>query len=299
MGLTDVPGGASISGLYAVLFGTGFFLTRRKPLMMTISTASMALGMMVLYLAQVRAVLVMTGIAVLVVAAILVWRRDAPRLLTLGAAVALVVLGGYAAAMSLAGPSVSRRVASLVRERPGAVYYSNRGHFFEDAVFRQLPQEPLGAGLGHWGMMASYFGGAPQAAGPVPTKSYWVEIQWAGWIVDGGAPLVLLYLAALWSAIWMAWKVARSPPPPGGPELPFWGAVVLAHGVGALALTFSYPIFLSQAGMEFWLLNAALFAAARHARQRALALEAEEPAPTPVPVEWHHAPERVSDGTER
>ena len=33
----------------------------------------------------------------------------------------------------------------------------------------------------------------------------------------------------------------------------------------ALALTFSYPIFLSQAGMEFWLLNATLFAAARHA----------------------------------
>ncbi len=41
--------------------------------------------------------------------------------------------------------------------------------------------------------------------------------------------------------------------------------------MGATALTFSYPIFLSQSGMEFWLLNATLFAAARHARQQAAA----------------------------
>ncbi len=294
MGLTDVPGGASISGLYAVLFGTGFFLTRRNPWMMALATGSMALGMMVLYLAQVRAVLVMTGIAVLVVGGILAWRGDAARLLTLAGAVVLVALGGYAAAMSLAGPSVSRRMASLVRERPGAVYYSNRGHFFEEAVTRQLPEAPFGAGLGHWGMMASYFGGAPQD-GPLPAKSYWVEIQWAGWIVDGGAPLVLLYLFALAAALWMAWKVARSPPPRGSREIPFWGAVVLAHGVGALALTFSYPIFLSQAGMEFWLLNAALFAAARHARQRARLLEAEEAAEAPRFGEWPGAAERVSE----
>jgi len=301
MGLTDIPGGASISGLYAVLFGTGFFLTRRKPWMMALATGSMAVGMMVLYLSQVRAVLVMTGIAVLVVSAILAWRGDAARLLTLAGAVALVALGGYAAAMSLAGPSVSRRMASLVRDRPGAVYYDNRGRFFEDALLRQLPEAPFGAGLGHWGMMASYFGGE-QPTGPLPAKSYWVEIQWAGWIVDGGAPLVLLYLFALVAALWMAWKVARSPPPRGSAELPFWGAVVLAHGVGALALTFSYPIFLSQAGMEFWLLNAALFAAARHARQRARLLDAEEAAEAveaPAFAEWPGAAERMAERSER
>ncbi|HEU4456782.1 MAG TPA: hypothetical protein VFR81_27185 [Longimicrobium sp.] len=292
MGLTDVPGGASISGLYAVLFGTGFFLTRRNPWMMALATGSMALGMMVLYLSQVRAVLVMTGIAVVVVAGILAWRQDAPRLLTLAAAVGVVALGGYAAAMSLAGPSVARRMATLVRDRPGAVYYNNRGRFFEEAILRQLPEAPFGSGLGHWGMMASYFGGGEPSNGILPAKSYWVEIQWAGWIVDGGAPLLLLYLFALVAALWMAWKVARSPPPRGAPELPFWGAVVLAHGVGALALTFSYPIFLSQAGMEFWLLNAALFAAARHARQRARMLEAEEAeeaAEAPAPATWPEA----------
>jgi hypothetical protein len=265
MGLTDIPGGASISGLYAVLFGTGFFLTRRNPWMMALSAFTMALGMTCLYLSQVRAVLVMTGIAVTVVAAILAWRRDIPRLGTLAGAFTAIAVAGYTFAMALAGPSVARRVATLTAERPGAVYYHERGHFFLDALTRQLPQAPFGSGLGHWGMMATYFGNGQGD----PSKAVWVEIQWAGWIVDGGAPLAILYCAALLVAIWTAWRVARAKPPEGAPDLPFWGAIVLAHGIGAFALTFSYPIFLSQPGMEFWLLNAALFAAARHARREA------------------------------
>ena len=61
------------------------------------------------------------------------------------------------------------------------------------------------------------------------------------------------------------------PPSPEAHDLPFWGAIVLAYSIGATALTFSYPIFLSQSGMEFWLLNATLFAAARHAGWQARA----------------------------
>jgi hypothetical protein len=273
MGLTDIPGGASISGLYAVLFGTGFFLTRRTPWMMAASALTMVLGMTCLYLSQVRAVLVMTGIAVVVVATILAWRKDFARLGTLAGAALVVAVGGYTAAMSMAGPAVAKRVATLTASRPGTVYYNERGHFFFDAVTKTLPEAPFGSGLGHWGMMATYFG-----KGGDPARSVWVEIQWAGWIVDGGAPLALLYCAALLSAIWCAWKIARSRPTESAPDLPFWGVIVLAHGVGALALTFSYPIFLSQPGMEFWLLNAALFAAARQARRQVRAPVESRPA---------------------
>ena len=39
--------------------------------------------------------------------------------------------------------------------------------------------------------------------------------------------------------------------------------MVLAYSVGLTALTFSYPVFIGQPGMEFWLLNAALVGAAR------------------------------------
>jgi hypothetical protein len=264
MGLTDVPGGASISGLYAVLLGVGFFLTRRTPGMMAISLASIGLGVACLYLSQVRALVVMTGISLVAVSGILIWRRDVRRLSTLVFGVALMVGIGFVAARGMAGAEAGARMSTLVRSPPSQVYYDNRGRFLEDAIFKTLPRAPFGEGLGHWGMTATYFGGGR------PGKNVWVEIQWAGWIVDGGAPLLLTYLLTLGLTLWSAWRIARAPPPSAeAHDLPFWGAIVLAYSVGATALTFSYPIFLSQSGMEFWLLNATLFAAARHARQQA------------------------------
>jgi hypothetical protein len=264
MGLTDMPGGAAISGLYAVLLGVGFFLTRRTPFMMAASLASVGIGVACLYLSQVRALVVMTGISLIAVGAVLVWRRDVKRLSTLVIGVAVMVVIGYVAARGMAGADVARKMGTLVRQPASRVYYENRGHFLEDAVFKTLPNAPFGEGLGHWGMTATYFGGA------APAKPVWVEIQWAAWIVDGGAPLLITYLLALATALLAAWRIARAPPPtPDAHDLPFWGAIVLAYSIGAAALTFSYPIFLSQSGMEFWLLNATLFAAARHARQAA------------------------------
>jgi len=212
----------------------------------------------------------MTGIALVAVGAVLLFRRDVKRLSMLMVGVLGVVVIGYTAAVNMAGAAVAQRMATLVANKPGQVYYANRGRFLEDALTKTLPNAPMGEGLGHWGMTSSYFGGsAPE------TKNIWVEIQWAGWIVDGGAPFLLLYLATLAVALWTGWQIARSrPPSPEAADLPFWGAIVLAYSIGATALTFSYPIFLSQSGMEFWLLNATLFAAARHARLSAAAARA-------------------------
>lgn len=256
MGLTDMPGGAGISGLYAVLFGMGFFLTRRRPAMIALALASMGTGMACLYLSQVRALVVMTGVSILAITGILMWRRDIRRLTSLGVALAVVAVVGYTAATSLSGASVQRRMATLVQQRPGDLYYANRGRFLEETFVTLAPQYPFGAGLGRWGMMASYFAQGSTAA-PI-----WVEIQWTGWIVDGGIPLTLAYLAAILLALATAWRVARTRAGPQARDLPFWGAVVLAYSIGALALTFSYPLFLGQTGMEFWLLNATLAAAA-------------------------------------
>ena len=264
MGLTDVPGGAAISGLYAVLLGVGFFLTRRTAGVMAASLASVGLGVACLYLSQIRALVVMTGISLVAVAGILLWRRDVRRLSTLGLSLAVMVAIGYLVGRNMAGSDVTNRMATLVRNRPGQIYYENRGRFLEDAIFKTLPDAPLGEGLGHWGMTATYFGGG------TPGKNLWVEIQWAGWIVDGGAPLLVTYLLAVGIALLAAWRIARARAPSReARDLPFWAAIVLAYSLGAAALTFSYPIFLSQSGMEFWLLNALLFAAARHARQAA------------------------------
>ena len=263
MGLYDVPGAAAVSAMYAILLGTGFLLTRRGIGMWALAAGSMTLGMTCMYLSQVRSALVMTGISLVALAAILAARREVGRLARLAAVVVGIVVIGYSAAQSLAGPQVTRRLSTLVAGRPGQVYYQNRGAFLEDVFTKLVPEYPLGGGLGHWGMMASYFGRPEDAS-----RSVWVEIQWAGWVVDGGLPLMLVYPAAIVVAILTAWSVSRRARKAGNPELSFWAAVVLAYSVGLFALTFSYPVFIGQPGMEFWLLNAALFGAARSLKPR-------------------------------
>jgi hypothetical protein len=263
MGLTDMPGGAAASGLYAVLLGAGFFLTRRRPLVLAASLSSVGLGVACLYLSQVRAVMVMTAISLIGMAFVLAWRRDFRRLAWMGAGIGGMMFAGWTAAVSLAGPAVTKRVATLTQAAPTTVYYDNRGRFLEDALLEALPRAPLGEGLGHWGMIATYFGGG----GSVEAKPIWVEIMWAAWIVDGGLPLLLAYLAAIGVTLVTTLRIARAPPLSAATgDLPFWAGIVAAYSIGAFALTFSYPFFISQSGMEFWLLNAALFAAYRHAR---------------------------------
>ena len=62
-----------------------------------------------------------------------------------------------------------------------------------------------------------------------------------------------------------------------------WATLILAYDVGAVANTFSYPLFIGQGGMEFWLLNAALFGAAAY-QARAARRPAPRPARAPAPA---------------
>jgi len=68
-----------------------------------------------------------------------------------------------------------------------------------------------------------------------------------------------------------AWKVAlsRVGARAGGGEIGAWAALLFAYDVAALAMTFGSPIFMSQAGLEFWLLNGCLCAAWWGQRERA------------------------------
>ena len=57
-------------------------------------------------------------------------------------------------------------------------------------TFNELLFEyPLGAGLGRWGMAAGYFGSSRELATPV-----WAEIQFTGWMIDGGVLMIALYV---------------------------------------------------------------------------------------------------------
>ena len=160
-------------------------------------------------------------------------------------------------AASVGGDAVTDRLATLVDANPQDVYNSNRGFFLENTITELLPRYPLGAGLGRWGMMTSYFGFSSDAE----RAPIWVEIQWTGWLLDGGLPLVISYFSAIFVALWLSFQVARRRVGAAIDGLWMWGIILVGYDLGALALTFNYPLFIGTLGLDFWVLNACLFAA--------------------------------------
>jgi hypothetical protein len=252
MGLTDTPGGAAASGLFAALLGIGVVLARPFRFAPAMGFLSMTMGMACLYLSQIRAALVMLGICFFVVVVILgVSGRISRAFWSVSFGVVVVIIG-FNLAFDVAGDTVTSRLSSLTQSDPTTVYQNNRGFMLEDAFLNVLPKYPLGAGLGHWGMMNVYFGSPDDYIG--------AEIQWVGWMLDGGIPLMVVYSVALLTTIYHA--VRTSLRGIGG-RFGGWAAIIAAYDVGTFALCFSYAPFVGSAGLEFWLLNAVLIQVSR------------------------------------
>jgi hypothetical protein len=258
MGLTDTPGGAASAGLYAIVLGTGVVLLEKPPFSgaRIVAMGSLVAGTMCIYLCQIRSLLVMALICLVTLGALLLVTGRVSRMLGLFATIGAVIPGAFMLAVALGGQSMINRLNSLVSSDPGTVYYNHRGRFLDVTINEYLPLYPLGAGLGRWGMIHTYFGGE--------TSLLWVEIQWTGWLFDGGFPLVLLYLAAMIVVSLACLRVALGRVGAADSSLSVWGAVLVAYNVGTFAICFNYPIFSGTGGVEFWLLNIALLCAAQN-----------------------------------
>lgn len=269
MGLTNTPGGAAAAGFIAVLFAIAFFLIDHRRKMQFLYGGVMLVGMAAIYLSQVRVMLLMELICMAAMVGLLTLRagRGEPRharrilnkrrLTALTGLMALVVVVGFSWSVAVGGTAISSRVYSLTASNPGEVYRKNRGQFLLYTVEDALPEYPLGAGPGRWGMMGYYFGNPNNVHHPL----LWSEIQWTGWIYDGGVPMVLLYTLAIALAMRVAYKLALNQ---RSAEIGILAALVFAYNVSALAATFDADYFISAGGMDFWLLNAMLFNAAYH-----------------------------------
>ncbi len=257
MGLTDTPGGAATAGFYALLLGVGIALRDRNPILRLACMGSAAIGLFCIYLSQLRSILIFAGVCLICLAVVLLRQGKFGKVTVMTVGVIALVVATFTWAVTVGGESTVARLSSLVNDRADAVYHQHRGYFLEETIKVLLPQYPLGAGLGRWGMMNSYFG---NNSNPL-TKSIWVEIQWTGWLIDGGVPLIIAYVAALVQACLTAWKIAISRQLG---DFTGWGGLIFAYNIGALAITFNYPLFIGQSGMEFWLLNSALLMAAHH-----------------------------------
>jgi hypothetical protein len=256
LGLTDQPGGAALAGFYTVLFGLAFFLEGKNKYSAGLGLASTFIGFFCIYISQVRYLLIATCICISCLLIFLFVSRNYKRALTLVGIVQPMILGTFGWAIAVGGTGTFDRITSLFSGSADQVYYQNRGHFLEDTINILLPKYPWGAGLGRWGMMNSYFG---KNGNPL-TDPIWVEIQWTGWLIDGGIPLVITYIIALITASYLTIKISFERDRIN--ELSFWSSVISAYNIGVIMITFNYPVFVSQMGMEFWLLNAAIFVAA-------------------------------------
>ncbi len=256
MGLTDSPGGAGIGGMYSVLFAMALWLERPRMLFRVVLLVSMGIGLFALYLCQVRALLVMLVPAF----AALIWSQLSElrlgRVLAIVAPVLVTALVAFSFAVAVGGDAVTGRLSTLLDGDPQAIYFANRGGFLTTTLTDLLPQYPLGAGLGRWGMMSTYFGDAYNTESP----PIWAEVQWTGWLIDGGVPLMLAAGTAMFIALREALRAARSKTL-GVRGLSGLSGLLLGYSMGLVALTFSGCPFATTLGLDFWLLNAVVFTA--------------------------------------
>lgn len=279
MGLSDQPGGAAMSGLVSIVFGMALLMSTRKIWLKAAVIIAWGLGLYCILLSQVRSVLVMTGVCVIAFTFMMARRGEFSRLVGVLVSLGAVVAVAGTAAVTIGGETVTSRLMTLVEEDPTTVYMSNRGFFMEYTIRYAIPQYPVGAGPGRWGMMNYYFGSQddPQS------QPLWSEINWTAWTYDGGIPLLVTYVGAIGIALWQAWKIGRDR---ANGTMGQWGAVMFAYNIGCLAVTFNCNLFMGQSGLDFWLLNAAMFAAAereRTMRNPLASVRAIQPDPVSTP----------------
>ena len=273
-GLTDLPSGAAISGTIASLLGFAIALrpgvSKRWKAMLFAATA---VGITVVYLTQVRSMLLM--IMGCMIAMALVKLRQGLVLQSgwIAASAATLIIGGFIWAGSVGGEVLEERYRGIVDSGLLTTYQENRGFFLAHTI-RELPFEyPFGAGLGRWGMMSSYF---PEP-GNWRHPALYAELQMTGWLYDGGVLMWVFYPGALLMAMRFSYRLATV----RGGALNEAAMTVLVIQLLLVGLSFTGPVFNTQVGIMFWLTTAMLYGAMRtlvleEATQAAADAEAEQ-----------------------
>jgi hypothetical protein len=266
-GLSDQPGGAAIAGSLAALLGLALSVRARTAGRLIGAMVSVALGLTVIYLTQIRSVLLMViGAAALLCLLFLRQRRFAAAGWIAGTGGALVV-AGFLWAASVGGESVEQRFLGITEVGAVRTYQENRGHFLAYTVGELLDQFPLGAGVGRWGMMNTYLGDTTN----VRAEPIYVEIQLTGWLLDGGVPMWILYGGAILLSLVGTFGLTRRGT---DPDVVHYASLALAIQVLIVGMAMAGPAFNSQLGMLFWGCAAAVHGLAIVARDEGSSQEA-------------------------
>ena len=249
-GLFDTPGAVAGPAMFAALLGLVFAVSAIPAWKRALSLCVAGAGLAAIYLSQVRVSLVAT-VVMLVAYSVVAFRQGRTgRASSFTILAGAVVFGSLTAAVALGGTAISERVASLFADDPLSVYQGARGTQLTFTFFELLFQYPIGAGLGRWGMAALYFGSSSNTS-----TSIWAEIQFTGWMIDGGIIMVAVYLGALAAVTFSQWRIAMKAQ---YPRLAVCAAVVLAAGLGPAIMIISFTPFVTQVGIQYWFLAGAL-----------------------------------------
>lgn len=248
-GLFDTPGAVAGPAMFAAVLGLIFAVSAIPTWKRAISLGAAAAGLAAIYLTEVRVSLVAT--VVMMASYVLVSMRQgrAARATQFGILAAGVVVVSLSLAVTLGGTGIADRVNSLFVSDPLSVYQGARGAQLDYTFYELLYQYPLGAGLGRWGMAAAYFNTTNGSSG------LWAEIQFTGWLIDGGVLMIFIYVGALATTTIAQWRIAQATQ---FPRLAVCGAVVLACGLGPFLMIVSFTPFVAQVGIQYWFLAGAL-----------------------------------------
>jgi hypothetical protein len=249
-GLFDTPGAVAGPAMFAALLGLVFAVSAIPMWKRALSLAMAGAGLAAIYLSQVRVSLVATVVMMATYTLVSMRQGRGARGSQFGILAAGIVVTSLSLAVALGGSAITDRVNSLFAGDPFSVYQGARGSQLSYTFFDLLFQYPLGAGLGRWGMPAAYFGSSnPNSPG------IWAEIQFTGWMIDGGVLMIAVYLGALVTTTLSQWRVAQATQ---FPRLAVCGAVILAAGLGPFLMIVSFTPFVAQIGIQYWFLAGAL-----------------------------------------
>jgi hypothetical protein len=220
-------------------------------------------GVTVVYLTQIRSMLLMIMGCMLAMALVKLRQGRVLQSGWIAASATLLVMGSFIWAGSVGGEVLEERYRGIVDSGLLRTYQENRGFFLSHTIF-DLPFEyPLGAGLGRWGMMSAYFAEPENWRHP----ALYAELQMTGWLYDGGVLMWIFYPAAILTAMAFSYRLATQ----RDGALNEAATIVLTMQLLLVGLCFTGPLFNTQMGMMFWLCTAMLYGA-----MRTQALEAAE-----------------------
>ena len=249
-GLFDTPGSVAGPAVYAALLGLVFAVSQTSAWKRLVALVFAGAGLGAIYLSQVRISWAVTLGMMIVYIVTLSQQGKLGRATQFAILAGGVFIGGFVVAVTLGGQEISDRFMTLFASDPLSVYRTARGAHLDMTFGELLVNHPFGAGVGRWGMAASYFGTFSERNPPM-----WAEIQLAGWMIDGGILMIGLYGGALIVAALGEWRVAMVR---NDPRLARCGAVVLAANLGIAAMVFSFTPFVAQIGIQYWFLAGAL-----------------------------------------